>query len=112
MREHPSDPTTADLLIRLATLEAEIATLKAQASDADEHTSVSPTASPARETAASRRDLLRYGAVALGAAAAGLAAHPAEAADGDPIVIGSSSNSATSITLRARAVLLRSRQQE
>jgi hypothetical protein len=99
MREHSSDPTTAELLARLALLEAQMAELKAQTSDADGHTSVSQAAAPAREPTASRRDLLRYGAVALGAAAAGLAApRPAEAANGDPLVIGSITNSATALT--------------
>ncbi len=41
----------------------------------------------------SRRDLLRYGALALGTtAAAALAARPATAADGDPVVLGSTNN--------------------
>ncbi len=50
----------------------------------------------------SRRDLLRYGAAAVGAAAVGLAAQPAEAADGDPIIIGALNTGTVSTLLDAR----------
>jgi hypothetical protein len=49
-----------------------------------------PAAPPADDPppASSRRELMRYGGLALGAAAAALAARPAEAADGDPLLLG------------------------
>lgn len=49
------------------------------------------------EPGASRRNLLLRGAAALGAAALGMTASPAEAADGGPVVIGAN-NSGTSTT--------------
>jgi hypothetical protein len=85
------DTTTTEVLARLEALEAELAQLKAQvghASVATERAQVALDAQRPVEPVTSRRDLLRYGAAALGAAAAGLAARPAEAADGDPVFIG------------------------
>lgn len=80
-----------DLLARIEALEAELARLKKAEAPIETPTSVAP--------AASRRDLLRYGAVALGAAAAtgGFGTPPAEAADGNPVLI-SANNSGTGIT--------------
>jgi hypothetical protein len=63
--------------------------------DADE-----PTPHPPVAEEPSRRDLLRYGAIALGTTAAtALAARPAIAADGAPIILGNShtSSSETSV---------------
>jgi len=96
--------TQTDVLARMETLEAELARLKAQVRDG---AAVSePVASPEgtsdagampRDASTTRRDLLRYGAVALGAAAAGLTARTAEAADGGPVLI-SGSNVGTGTT--------------
>ncbi len=87
MNEQPCDPTeetsTAVLLARLATLEAQITALTAQACVAED-----PGHPEVHAPAASRRHLLRYGAIALGAAAAGLAARSADAADNDPVLVG------------------------
>jgi hypothetical protein len=86
-----SDIAANELLARLETLEATVRTLAAAmdgrsvtAPAAD--TDVAQTADPARPA---RRDLLRYGSLAaLGAAAVGLAPRSAEAANGQPIIIG------------------------
>src|SRR6476469_9745234 len=57
-----------------------------------------PSEQKADEPSTSRRNLFLYGAAALGAAAAaGIKAAPAEAADGGNMLIGST-NSATSTT--------------
>ena len=83
---------TADVLGRLAALETELARLRTLVSMRLRSTSdaaLPPHEQAGAEPSASRRDLLRYGAVALGAAAAaGMAASPVEAADGGPIIIG------------------------
>ena len=92
---------TSDLLTRIESLEIELARLKtlaaqsapdgASRAERDDHAPVEPPTS--------RRDLLRYGAVALGAAAtAGMSASPLEAADGGPVVIGAN-NSGTNSTI-------------
>jgi hypothetical protein len=92
---------TSDLLTRIELLEVELGRLKTLAAQSaadtpsltqrDEHAPV--------EQSTSRRDLLRYGAVALGAAAtAGMSASRVEAADGGPVVIGAS-NAATNATI-------------
>ena len=85
----PMRDTTTDLLSRIETLEARLKALEAtQSPAADAATTPAPTEHIAAEPS-SRRDLLRYGAVALGAAAAaGMAASPVEAADGGPVLIG------------------------
>ena len=81
-----------DLTARIETLEAELGQLKSLVIS----TSVPGNAAPSpsvkedagTEPSASRRDMLRYGAVALGAAAAaGMAASPAEA-QGTPLLMG------------------------
>jgi hypothetical protein len=96
------DALTPGLLARIETLEAELGRLKAELGraavatecDADELTPSPPVAEEP-----SRRELLRYGAVALGTtAAAALAARPATGANGDPILLGSQSNVSTSVT--------------
>ena len=107
MTEHTvteqTETTQAEMLARVEALEAELVRLKAQVGsasggaegadlDAGSHRVAAPEAS------SSRRDLLRYGAVALGAAAAGLAVRPAEAANGDPVLIGSALNQGTQST--------------
>ena len=74
-------------------LETELARLKTLVADGPLSTSQAPLPpheQAGSEPSASRRDLLRYGAVALGAAAvAGMAASPVEAADGGPVLISS-----------------------
>jgi hypothetical protein len=80
--------TTTDLLARIESLEARLRTLDALQSGA---AGAAPAATPPEHIAgepSSRRDLLRHGAIALGAAAAGMVASPAEGANGDPVVIG------------------------
>ena len=81
-----------DLTARIETLEAELGRLKSLTIS----TSVPGNAAPSpsvnedagTEPSASRRDVLRYGAAALGAAAAaGMAASPAEA-QGTPLLMG------------------------
>lgn len=87
---------TVDVLRRLEALETELARLKTlvvegppSASDAV----LPPHEQAGAEPSASRRDLLRYGAVALGAAAAaGMAVSPVEAADGGPVLISGTNN--------------------
>jgi hypothetical protein len=100
----PKDETRfAALLARLETLAArveaqdvQIAHLTAQVSSSAVKKAAAPScaagstrdARTGDDPAASRRDVLRYGAIALGAAAVGLTARPAEAADGDPVLLG------------------------
>jgi hypothetical protein len=97
---------TADVLTRLAALETELARLRTLV-DAPPGTSdaaVPPHEQTDAEPSASRRDLLRYGAVALGAAvAAGMAVSPAEAADGGALIIGgdNTANGTTRLTTNA-----------
>jgi hypothetical protein len=88
-----------DLAARIETLEAELGHLKRLAPSAPADAAAPPPANEdtAKEPSASRRDLLRYGAVALGAAAAAGIAPPAEAADGGAVIIGAS-NTATNST--------------
>ena len=95
-----TDATLNELLARMETLEAEIVRLKAPAGAIPDALAIHPGPS------ASRRDLLRYGAVALGAAAAGLTSRPAEAADGDPVLVGGShlGTAMTTITASGSAV--------
>ena len=96
------DNLTADLLLRIERLEARLMTLEATPSAAaDAVTKPTPTERIAAEPS-SRRDLLRYGAAAFGAATAGMAATRVEAADGDPLLIGiqnTGTNSASVTTL-------------
>jgi hypothetical protein len=92
--------TTTDLLTRIETMERELRRLKNSVtcpSVQGEAGEPSVEASEGVDLSASRRDLLRYGAVALGAVAAGMAASPVEAADGGPVVIGAY-NSGTGTT--------------
>ena len=81
--------TTPDLLSRIETLEARLRILEAtQSAAADTATGPTPTERITAEPS-SRRDLLRYGAVALAGAAAGMTGSPVvEAADGGAVVIG------------------------
>ena len=87
-----------DLLARIEALESELSRLKTPpaepAPSAGEAVASTLDHRTAAEPATSRRDLLRYGAVALGAAAAagGLTASPVEAADGGALIIGGSNN--------------------
>jgi len=93
--------TTSDLLSRIEKLEAQLKTLKAaQPPGSDAVTTPKPTEHIAGDPS-SRRDLLRYGAVAFGAAAtAGMTASPVAAADGGPVVLGvqNTATNATSIS--------------
>jgi len=86
-----SDATT-DLLSRIESLELELGRLKVLAmTPSGEADAGSPAAAPEHISAepSSRRDLLRYGAVALAGAAAAITGSPAvEAADGGAVVIG------------------------
>src|SRR5215207_9027952 len=95
---------TTELLSRLERLEARLTTLEGtQSPAADAATTPTPTESIAAEPS-SRRDLLRYGAVALGAvaAAAGTGTSPVEAANGGAVIIGSFDNIGT-LTTRVTA---------
>ena len=95
------DTMTSDLLTRIESLEVELARLKTLAAQsAPEAASPAGRDEPAPvELSTSRRDLLRYGAVALGAAAtAGMTAAPVEAADGGNVIIGGN-NVGTSATI-------------
>jgi hypothetical protein len=102
--------TTAELLARLGALEAELARVKAQighgsAAATGTESELAPPTMPLPQS--SRRDLLRYGAAAVGAAAVGLAAQPAEAANGDPIIIGTQNvGSVVTTLLDARDVAI------
>jgi len=97
--------TMADVLVRLEALETELVRLRGQSTrgvpaghDVPDN-SIPHTEPPNHEPQASRRDLLRYGAATLGAVAtAGLAAQTVNAANGDPVIIGSSSNTGTAST--------------
>lgn len=99
-----TETTPTDVVARLEALEGELARLKVQVGHASAVTDRAHSEGAgsqclaAPEASASRRDLLRYGAVALGAAAAGLAVRPAEAADGNPVLIGSAFNQGTQDT--------------
>jgi hypothetical protein len=88
-----------DLTARIETLEAELGRLKSLAPSGPGDAALSSQEQADPEASASRRDLLRYGAVALGAAAAGMAASPVEAADGGPVLIGVSNTGASSTIL-------------
>jgi hypothetical protein len=96
---------TADVLGRLAALETELARLRTLVIDAPPVTSdaaLLPHEQAGTEPSASRRDLLRYGAAAIGAAAAaGMAASPVEAADGGPLIIGVDNIGTNGTTLTA-----------
>jgi hypothetical protein len=98
-----SDINLNDVLGRLQALEAEIALLKAPtgshrdtAPDADRSLSIP------EEAPTSRRALMRAGAAALGAAAmAVLPGKRAEAANGDPIVVGGTHSGTATTSLSA-----------
>ena len=80
-----------DLIARLEALETALVELRgrdnseAEATIADDATL---KLAPVEAARPGRRDLLRYGSLALGAAAVGLTPRPAEAADGGPVLIG------------------------
>jgi hypothetical protein len=85
--------TTTDLLSRIESVELELGRLSALAirEPAGADTATIPTSTEhIGGEPSSRRDLLRYGAVAVGAAAAAMAGSPAEALDGGAVIIGSS----------------------
>ena len=91
-----------ELTARIETLELELGRLKVgampQSAPADAAARLPANGDAGTEPSASRRDLLRYGAAALGAAAAaGMAASTVEAADGGAVLI-SVSNSGTGDT--------------
>jgi hypothetical protein len=89
----------ADLLARIERLEARLMTLEATPSVAvDAPTKPTPTERIAAEPS-SRRDLLRYGAAAFGAATAGMADTRLETADGDPLLIGTRNTGTTSASV-------------
>ena len=96
MSEAPSD-----VLARIEALEAELAQMKAHLRGTSPAPSGHNLSLEASEPPASRRDLLRYGAVALGAAAAGLTARPAEAADGQNMVVGTTHTSSGATGIRS-----------
>ena len=83
-----SDATINDLTARLAALEAAIARLTAPAHAGAAAIPEVDGASGAEADRPARRDLLRLGSLALGAAAVGLAPRSVEAANGDPVRIG------------------------
>jgi hypothetical protein len=91
---------TTDLLSRIETLEARLRTIEAILTPAVD---AAPVPAPIENTAAqasSRRDLLRYGAVALGTAAtAAMSASPTEAADGGAVIMGGNNNATTTTFL-------------
>jgi hypothetical protein len=93
-----------DLVARIETLEKELAKLRSAV--LDRPTSASRAAPQAAheqsvaEPSTSRRDLLRCGAAVLGAAAAGLSASPAEAADGGNVIIGANNIGSTTTFLQ------------
>ena len=95
MSEAPSD-----VLARIEALEAELAQMKAHLRGTSPAPSGHNLSLEASEPPASRRDLLRYGAVALGAAAAGLTARAAEAADGQNMVVGTTHTSSGATGIR------------
>ena len=84
-----SDSTVNDLIARLEALETALVELRGHRSEVGATTAEPGSDHPSFEAARpGRRDLLRYGSLALGAAAVGLTPRPAEAANGDPIRIG------------------------
>jgi hypothetical protein len=92
-----------DLLERVETLEKELARLKADARGRARRDAVAlPTEheEAVAEPSTSRRDLLRCGAVVLGAAAATLGASPAEGADGGNVIIGANNIGSTTTFLQ------------
>jgi hypothetical protein len=92
------DNLTADLISRIERLEARLGTQVTTASAEADGATTAPRAEHVAAEPSSRRELLRYGAVALGAAAAaGMAASPVEAADGGAVII-SGSNTGTGTT--------------
>jgi hypothetical protein len=96
---------TIDLLSRIEMLEVELGRLKAlgmSQSPRGSDATPAPT-EPQGSEPSSRRDLLRYGAVALAGAAAGMTGSPVvEAADGGAVVIGASNTgSETRLTTTA-----------
>jgi len=92
------DTLTADLLSRIERLEARLRTLEATQSPAPDASTPSASTGHLATEPSSRRDLFRYGAVALAAVAAGgVAASPVDAADGGAVVIGIN-NSSTNTT--------------
>jgi hypothetical protein len=91
------------MLSRIDTLELELGRLKALAISEPAETDIATTPASTEHVGAepsSRRDLLRYGAVAVGAAAAAMAGSPAEAADGGAVIISGSNvgTGSTSVT--------------
>jgi hypothetical protein len=89
---------TSDLLTRIESLEVELARLKTLAKSAPDSRAEQDEPAPV-EPSTSRRDLLRYGAVALGAAAtAGMNASRVDAADGGSVIIGAN-NVGTNATI-------------
>ena len=96
-----SDPTVNDLVARLEALETALAALRDRTSSAAEGMTDADAGSPHSPVEAARpgrRDLLRYGSLALGAAAVGLAPRPAEAANGGPVLIAAT-NTGTGQTI-------------
>src|SRR5688500_8630169 len=84
-----NDANTNDLLARLATLESAVARLTSTGEMPDGSRSSAEAVMPqADATRPGRRDLLRVGSLAVGAAAIGLVPRSAEAANGDPLRIG------------------------
>ncbi|MCB0996668.1 MAG: hypothetical protein KDB21_16350, partial [Acidimicrobiales bacterium] len=104
IEREPNDRTAPEMLVQmqeeLAALRAEVAALRAERKPSStQATTPAPTSeqlgagtAPATIDASSRRQLLRRGAVALGAgvAVAGLSASPVAAADGDNVQVGAS----------------------
>jgi len=89
---------TTNLLSRIERLEARLKALETTEPNTVDPVVTSPSADHPATESSSRRNLLRYGAVTLGAAAAAaIAVSPAEAADGGPVVIGAA-NTATETT--------------
>ena len=90
---------SAELLKRIEALERELGRLKtavAQPGFSSDDEAARPAAEQAgAESSTSRRDVLRCGAVVLGAAAAGLTARPSEAADGGNVIIGANNIGST-----------------
>jgi len=87
------DSTISNLLSRIEALERELGRQKTDGTPP-------PKEEAGTEPSASRRDLLRYGAAALGvAAAAGIVASPVEGADGGPVLIGADNQGSSSTFL-------------
>lgn len=94
---------TTDLLSRIDLLEARLRAVEAaQSREGEPATATARPAHPATEPS-SRRDVFRLGVVALGAAAAGLAAGPAEAANGAPVLIGAANDGTLPTVVRSSA---------